>query len=497
MTIADNPLYTAAQVRACEQHAIEQRGIDADELMARAGAASLTAIKRFFPTARKLVLFCGAGNNGGDGYILAKLARQKGYNVTINQYKTVESLPDTARHAATQALAAGVNCQCLDEPLEEDVDLIIDALTGIGLNGAIKEPLATAINQINDSAIPILSLDIPSGLNSDTGQVMGVAVKALATITFVGKKIGMMTADGPDHCGDILLDDLNLNPTQAKVSPAAFTLDDRIIQQVLQKRPRNSHKGDFGDVLLVGGGLGMPGAICLAAKAALRVGAGRATAATRPEHLSHLLNGLPEAMVLGVHHAEQIQPLLDNAAVCLIGPGLGQDQWAMDLFNLVMASQLPMVIDASALRSLAAHPQYDDNWVLTPHPAEAAALLNCTTADVQQDRLKAVTAIQQRYGGTVVLKGVGSLIKTDHAETWLCAAGNPGMSSAGMGDVLGGVIAGLIAQKIPLAEAAKVGVQLHARAGDIAAQLHGERGLLASDLMPYLHQLVNLKEAGQ
>lgn len=494
MTLAqDTPLYTAAQIRACEQDAISHRGISADELMTRAGTAALLALRRFFPAARRLAIFCGGGNNGGDGYVLARLAQEKGYSVNVYQYKSPENLPEPARHAALLTLAAGVPCQYLDEPLEDEVDVIVDALTGIGLQGVITEPLTTVINQINESDIPVFALDIPSGLHSDSGRIMGVCVKAAATITFIARKLGMMTAEGPDYCGDIVLDDLQLPLNQNQMTPAARLLDDRLLQ-TLKKRPRNSHKGHFGHVLAVGGGLGMPGAIALAAKAALRVGAGLVTVATRPEYAQGLCHFLPEAMVSGVNHSEQLLPLLEKATVCLIGPGLGEEEWAWELFNVVMTSQLPMVIDAHALHCLASDPQYDDNWILTPHPGEAALLLQCTTADIQQDRLQAITTLQQRYGGNIVLKGVGSLIQTDQAETWVCGAGNPGMASAGMGDVLSGVLAGLVAQKLALSKATKLGVYVHARAGDIAAQLHGERGTLASDLLPYLHQLVNPKE---
>lgn len=496
MTTANSPLFTSRQIRNCEQNAMAVMGVSADELMERAGAAAFTALTRLFPAAKTLTFFCGAGNNAGDGYVLARLALEKGFNVVVHQYKSIEDLPDTAAHAALKAVAAGVQCQFLDEPIDGDTDLIIDALLGIGLHGIVTNPLAAVINQINDSGLPVLSLDIPSGLNSDTGQVMGVCIKATATVTFIGKKLGMMTQDGPDHCGEVHLFDLQTESLSAVFTAAAFILEDALTKQLLPNRPRNSHKGHFGHVLVIGGGVGMPGAVYLAAMAALRTGAGLVTIATRPEHAGLMIANLPEAMISGIDDVNELLPLLAKATVCLIGPGLGEDEWAVNLFNLVISSQLPMIIDASALHILADNPQLDDNWILTPHPGEAASLLNTSTADIQADRLLAVTTIQQQYGGNVVLKGVGSLLQTDKLETWLCAAGNPGMASPGMGDVLSGVIAGLVAQKLSLTDAAKLGVQLHARAGDAAAKQNGERGLLASDLMPWLHQLVNHRDPG-
>ncbi|KTD64378.1 bifunctional ADP-dependent NAD(P)H-hydrate dehydratase/NAD(P)H-hydrate epimerase [Legionella spiritensis] len=491
MITPNSPLFTSRHIRACEQHAIQTMGISADELMARAGLAVFTTIRDVFPSVHSLAVFCGSGNNAGDGYVLARLAHENGYDVTIHQYKKIEDLPDPARHAALEAVSAGVVCQCLDDPLDSDTDLIIDALLGIGLQGMVKEPLLAAINQINDSGLPVLSIDIPSGLDSDTGRMMGACVRASVTITFIGKKLGMFTLDGPDHCGELIADDLQLQAYLTSLIPAARILDNSLPGDLLKKRPRNSHKGMFGHVLAIGGGFGMPGAIYLAAAAALRVGAGLVTIATRPEHEGFMLANLPEAMVSGIDDVAELLPLLAKATVCLIGPGLGEDEWAVNLFKLVMASQLPMVIDASALHILADNPQHDDNWILTPHPGEAAGLLNCTTAEIQQDRLLATTTLQQQFGGNIVLKGAGSLVQTDKSESYLCAAGNPGMSSPGMGDVLSGVIAGLIAQKLSLSDAARLGVLIHARAADLAALRDGERGLLASDVMPFLRRLAN------
>jgi NAD(P)H-hydrate epimerase len=491
MTSSKTALYQATQIRSIELMAKDELGLSEDELMDRAGSSAFSTLCHLYPEVRSIAVFCGSGNNAGDGYVLARLVQEKGYSVIVNQYKTIENLPPTARHAALQALAAGVPCQCIDDPIDSEVELIVDALLGIGIKGQVQGPLAIAINQINDAKLPVLSLDVPSGLDADSGQVMGVSVIASHTVTFIGYKLGLMTLDGPDHCGEIICHNLQLEKGLATIEPAAYLLDDNLNKILLPRRLKNSHKGRFGHVLIIGGGYGMPGSVFMAANAALRVGAGIVTIATRPEYANQVLPSLPEAMIYGIDEAQELSTLIDKATVCIIGPGLGVDEWAKVLFASALASQLPMIIDASALGLLAQNPQHDDNWILTPHPGEAASLLNCTTAEIQNDRYQAVIRLQDLYGGNIILKGVGTLVATDDSEIYLCNAGNPGMASAGMGDALSGVIAGLVAQGLLLADAAKLGPWLHAKAGDAAAAKQGERGLVATDLMPYLQRLVN------
>jgi ADP-dependent NAD(P)H-hydrate dehydratase / NAD(P)H-hydrate epimerase len=485
-------LFQTQQIRDCETIAIRDLNIKETELMAFAGRAALKALKSLFPRAKKIVIYCGSGNNAGDGYVLALLAQQAGYSVIINQYKCPDKLPFAANIAAKAAIAANIPCRQYEDALiDSDVDLIVDALLGTGLHSKVREPFFSAINQINTSKLPVLSLDIPSGLDANTGRVMGIGVRAAATITFIGKKVGMMTLNGPDYCGEIICDDLNLGDCLATIFPAARILAPRVSPTLLPKRKKNCHKNDFGHVLVIGSSDGMPGAVRLAAMAALRVGAGVVSVATKTQYATGAIDLLPEAMIYGIEDAEDLQPLIKRATVCIIGPGLGDDVWAKQLFNKVISSQLPLIIDAGALRILAQAPQQNDNWVLTPHPGEAAALLSCSSNEIQEDRLKAVSLLQEKYRGNVVLKGVGSLIRTDEPATFLCDAGNSGMASAGMGDVLSGVIAGLLGQGLALADAAKIGVWLHASAADQAVQKLGERGLIASDLMPFLRLVVN------
>lgn len=263
-------------------------------------------------------------------------------------------------------------------------------------------------------------------------------------------------------------------------------------KSLLYPRPRDAHKGLFGHVLIIGGDYGMAGAVKLAGEAALRVGAGLVSIATRPEHTSAIVSGRPELMCHGIKEAKELKPLLAKASVIVLGPGLGQSAWSKQLFKTVLNTPQPKIIDADGLNLLAKQPKKSNHWILTPHPGEATRLLNITSKDIQSDREKAVKQLQQKYDGVIVLKGAGSLVCSANSLS-ICQAGNPGMASGGMGDVLSGVIGGLLAQQFTLQQAAELGVCIHAHAGDLAAQQHDERGMLASDLMPYLRELMNSK----
>ena len=491
MTKSDNALYRCDQIRACEQQAMSLYQLNGIALISQAGTEAFFFITRAYPQVKHLAVFCGAGNNAGDGYALAKLAHENGLSVIVYQCKAIEDLPDAAKHFAHLAIDAGVECQWADDSLDNEVELIVDALLGIGLKGPVHGVIATAIHQINSSGLPVVSLDIPSGLNADTGEVSNCCVNATATLTYIARKAGMFTLDGPDYCGEIHCRSLQLNTCVAGLEPQAILLHTESLPLPLKKRKKNTHKGDFGHVLIIGGGPGMPGAVSLSAKAALRTGAGAVTVATWPEHAMGALSLVPEAMVWGIHEACELEPLLAKASVCVIGPGLGETQWARSLFLTAIKSMLPMIIDASALRLLGDMPQLDDNWILTPHPGEAANLLSCTTQDIQKDRYDAVRALQNLYGGVIVLKGVGTLIQGLDKNTFVCPKGNPGMASAGMGDVLSGIIAGFCAQGLSLSDATKLGVWVHAVAGDKVAETRGEVGLVASDLLEILPSVLN------
>lgn len=492
ITINNNLLCYANEIRSFETFVLNKFNLSESILMERAGTAAFKYLLKFYPHVRQITICCGGGNNAGDGYVLARLAHQNGIKVVLNQYKPLETLPPTAYQAVSAALSVGITPEFMPESLDKDSDIIIDALLGIGLKGKVYDTLIPVIGQINGSNVPIISIDIPSGLNSDTGEVMGVAVKANLTLTFIARKIGLTTADGPDYSGKVICDDLGLSCYFSSFAGIGTYLAEETPPFVFSPRPKNSHKAAFGHVLVIGGNYGMPGSIVLAASAALRVGAGLVSIATRPEHAAHVLSALPEAMIYGIENKKSLEPLLKKARFCIVGPGLGEDKWAKMLFKQVMNTSLPMVVDASALRLLVEQKQYRrKNWILTPHPGEASTLLNITTFETQKDRVKTVIALQEEYMGNIVLKGIGTLIRTDKQENYVCLAGNPGLASAGTGDVLSGIIGGLAAQNLSLSTATLLGVWVHARVGDRVAQTQGERGLLASDLLNYLPYVLN------
>lgn len=483
-------LYLVEQVRLVERQAQDELAISEDELMRRAGLAAFKSLKSNYPDIRHIIVFCGSGNNAGDAFVVAKLAQQQGFVVQLFHCKPIEDLPPAASRAAYSAMEAGVVCQPIEEIVDMEGELIVDGLLGIGIQGDVYGAIAQTINLINDSDLPVISLDVPSGLDADTGTILGACVRADITVSFIAQKVGMYTADASDYCGKIICNHLELESCLIHLKPAAYLLSEMVLEGVIAPRHKNSHKGDYGHVLVIGGDKGMVGATYLAAMASLRVGAGKTTIATHPEHGHYgCLPTFPEIMVHGIESASDLLPLLQGATVCVLGPGLGERPWAEGLYEAVIAAQLPLVMDASALRILARHPQHDDNWILTPHPGEAANLLSCSASMIQENRWQAVQAIQQRYGGAVVLKGAGTLIGSEN-EVYICADGNPGMASAGMGDILSGVIGGVLAQGVGLFSAAQLGVWLHAKAGDDAAH-QGERGLVASDLLPYLRKQVN------
>ncbi|HUO96485.1 MAG TPA: NAD(P)H-hydrate dehydratase [Steroidobacteraceae bacterium] len=487
-------VYSTAAIRAADRYAIETLGVPGYTLMTRAGEAALSALRSQWPLARRLLVLAGPGNNGGDGYVVARFARAAGLEVTVAAPAGEPKGGDAAR-AAADWRAAGGTTQPFAPNLLAQADLIVDALLGTGLVRDVEPGLAALISVVNASGRAIVSLDVPSGLDTDTGQVRGVAIRAALTVTFVGLKPGLFLGAGPEHIGRLVCDDLEVAPAAfANAVPALRRIPEREMRALLPRRARTAHKGVHGRVLIVGGGAGMPGAARLAGEAALRAGAGLVTVATWPAHAAALAAGRPELICLPVEKPADLNSALAAADVVAIGPGLGRSSWAEGLWRAVLATDVPLIVDADALNLLAAAPARSARWCLTPHPGEAGRLLGSSAEEVQSDRLSAVRALAARYDGVAVLKGAGTLVAAGDSAPWVCERGNPGMGAAGMGDVLTGVIAAIAAQQAdPLAAlgpAAAVAVLVHAQAGDLAAR-GGERGILASDLIAQLPACVN------
>lgn len=485
-------LYRAEQVRALDRSAIETHGIPGLALMERAGAAAFRLLRTRWPGVRRVAVLCGTGNNGGDGFVVARLARTAGLEVTLLQLGDPERIRGDARTSLQAFRALGGESRPFDG-LPRETELVVDGVFGTGLEREVSGRWRQALEQVNRHPAPVLALDIPSGLHSDSGRALGVAVHAEATISFIGLKQGMFTGDGPAYCGEIRFDALAVPAViYSREILAARRLDWAQQATRLSPRRRTVHKGDCGHLLVVGGDLGFSGAARLAAEAGARTGAGLVTLATRPEHAPLTNLQRPELMCHGVDAPAQLEPLLQRASVVAVGPGLGRGGWSRGLLERVLATPLPLVVDADALNLLAASPLKRDDWVLTPHPGEAARLLGTSVAEIQSDRFAAVVRLQQRYGGSVVLKGAGSLVLgPSRRPPGVCSDGNPGMASGGMGDLLTGIIGAFMAQGFEPEQAAGLGVCLHAAAADRAAADGGERGLLASDLMPGIRRLVN------
>jgi ADP-dependent NAD(P)H-hydrate dehydratase / NAD(P)H-hydrate epimerase len=485
-------LYTVDQVRALDHRAIHALGIPGYELMERAAAAALVCLRAHWPQARRVAVYCGVGNNGGDGFLLAALAREAGLHAEV--IALGDSRGEDAQHARSAFERGGGVVQAWqDQALFPDADVHVDALFGTGLQRALAPEVAKLVQRIHAAGQPVLALDVPSGVNADTGEVPGEAIHADVTVSFIAAKRGLWTGQAPGYVGRLQLDPLGLPDALWQGSQA----DAQLLQPAtLAPRPRQAHKGDNGHVLAIGGEHGTAGAIRLCGEAALRAGAGLVSVATRGEHLVALNSARPELMAHDVNGPQALEPLLRRATVLALGPGLGQGAWGHALWLTALDAGLPMVLDADGLNLLVREPRtLAMPAVITPHPGEAARLLGCDTAAIGADRYAAVRELARRYGAVAVLKGAGSLVADPTGRVAVCPWGNPGMASGGMGDLLTGIVAALLAQGSDPWQAATLGVGLHARAGDLAAARGGERGLIASDLLEPLRLLLNGRES--
>ncbi len=487
-------LYTAAQVRELDRRAIERLGaaggVDPDAagymLMQRAGAAAFRLLQLRWPAARSLAIFCGGGNNGGDGVVLANLARAAGYDVRVALAREPQQLRGAAARAWSDWAAAGGDHVALDALEPAAADLVIDALLGTGLDRPVHGAIAESVARINAAAVPVLALDIPSGLQADTGAVLGDAIAAAATVTFIGAKRGLYTGAAPDFTGPVFLDRLEVpDAVYAESGETVQPIDRGWVGPRLPRRRPAAHKGHHGHVLVVGGDYGLAGAARMAGEAALRCGAGLVTVGTRPEHATSLALARPELMTRALADPDgELPQLLGAADVVVAGPGLGQGDWSRAALAAVRAAEgRRRLLDADGLSLLAEAPgPIGPDTVLTPHPGEAGRLLGSSAAEVQQDRFAALAGLVQRYDATVVLKGAGSLVGAPGEPPRMLPGARPAMAVGGMGDVLSGAIAALLGQGLAPSVAAATGVWLHAAAADRCAATAGESGVLPGDL---------------
>ncbi len=505
-------LYSVSQVQEFEKLACKIRGITSFELMKSAGLAALLLIKKAWPDVRNILILSGSGNNGGDGYVIAGLAKREGVQVRVLQLCSSRELKGDAKLGYEFALSEDVSMHAFTDlsDFQKSVGtdtVIVDALLGTGICRNVSGDYREAIKGINSASCPVFALDVPSGLNADTGMPMKEAVAADVTITFIGVKQGLLTGEGRDYCGQIFFEKLDLPDSifdsSLSLSPSLQRIDINFAISHLSPRKISSNKKHHGHVVVVGGDYGFGGAAILTGEAALRSGSGLVTLLTRSEHRSAALARRPELMILGTEDKDaDPESVLAGATVIVIGPGLGRSDWANNLLRLVLrlnvTSLIPLVVDADALNLLSEKLDVKgrvrrNNWILTPHPGEAARLLGWSIEEVQNDRFAALKEVSTNWGGACLLKGSGSLTcNSDVSHSMcLCSEGNPGMASAGMGDVLTGIVASLLGQGFSLFDALNCGICIHGKAGDLAKKSGGERGLLASDLFPYLRELVN------
>ncbi|WP_163831744.1 NAD(P)H-hydrate dehydratase [Spartinivicinus ruber] len=495
------PLYTAEQVRQLDHYAIHQQGIPGYTLMERAGKATFKVLQQqclqwFGKAGYSLQVLCGSGNNAGDGYIVAGLAKQKGVEVEVIAVGDPGKLKGDALTAYQWCLKQLVPIIPWQEKHELTADVFVDALLGTGLTGSVRNTYALVIETLNVTEKPVIAVDIPSGLCADTGAVLGVAVKAENTVTFIGRKRGLYTHQGPEFAGDVSFAGLGVPELVYHATPCnSHLLDPACFSNALPIRRQNSHKGLFGHLLLIGGDHGMAGAITMAAEAALHTGAGLVSVVTRPAYISAIQARCPEVMAVGCDNPDQIARVLAGKTAIVVGPGLGQSHWSRQCLLAAINSGLPLVIDADGLNLMAVEPtlleQKQSDWLLTPHPGEAGRLMGVSTQKIQQNRFAAVELLADQYNSTIVLKGAGSLVCTK-GQIQLANVGNPGMAVGGMGDVLSGLLGALLAQGVSTVDAAGLGTWLHSHSADQLAELiGGYYGLRATELIPLIRKQIN------
>lgn len=476
-------LYPTTQIRELE------RRHGSAGLMEKAGLAAAELARNLVGEGKRVLVLAGPGNNGGDGLVAARWLKSWEFTVEVVFTGNAAKLPpDAAAAHAAWIAASGTTQTSLPQG---EFDLVIDALFGIGLARAPEGIYPKLIDYINTQAAPVLALDIPTGLDADTGRILGAAVEADHTLTFIGLKPGLFTLEGPDHAGEVHLADLGVS---AEDGASRFLMNRPPCLPT--RRRKNSHKGSYGDVAVIGGAESMVGAAFMAARAALLMGSGRVFVGLLAQHAPVVDLRQPELMVREAGNVIA----LDHLDVLIVGPGLGRSPAARTVLEQALKHHAALVLDADALNLIATTPEFKSllsqrrpgSTVITPHPGEAATLLQTDTATVQSDRIAAACRLAKTFNAAAVLKGCGSLVAVPDGRWFVNASGNPGMAAAGMGDVLAGIIGGLIAQKLDAESATLLGVYLHGAAGDaLIASGIGPVGLTASEVAQEARNLLN------
>ena len=499
-------LFTSQETRKLDSLAIKEKNISSFSLMEEAALFSLNVLLENWPKTSQVIVFCGKGNNAGDGYLLAGLAKEAGITSIIVQVQDIKKLKPTSRKALDWSLSKKVQKITLASfnklKLQKNV-ILVDALLGTGIKGVVKKRIYDAVKVLNikSGKHPILSLDVPTGICSDTGIELGMAVRANVTATFLGRKRGCYTSKGRECSGKIRFSNLSVRQKVLNgIQPNCHIISMEKGLKKLTNRDTNSHKGNYGHVFVIGGDKGFGGAAILAAKAAAKSGSGLTTLVTREEHLTAALTQCPELMVISVESGQDVEPHLNRASVIVIGPGLGRSAWSEQMLQRTFwesnRRKIPVVLDADALNLLSdlkLDSTKPKKIILTPHPGEAARLLNKTVDEIESDRFKSVMELQKKYNALCVLKGSGSLVCSSRYRrqyVGVCESGNPGMASGGMGDLLSGLIGSFLAQGLSVVQAVETAVDIHSKAADMAALELGELSILASDVLEDIQYLL-------
>ena len=478
--------YDGPASQAADEAAREGIPIAGFDLMRRAAQEALRVIVAEYPEANKLLVICGKGNNGGDGYLVASLAAAQGIAATVVSIFEPSELSGDAVLAYEEVCKLGIAClENMDELDLDAFDVVVDAMLGTGFRDEARPSFAEAITKINESKSPVVAIDLPSGVNASTGA-SSHGVQSDHTVTFITQKIGTSTGPGRSLAGRVHYCDLAV---PGHLLPTPFASPCHWYGGALPHPGTNAYKHQMGHVLIAGGDLGMPGAVAMAAEAALRVGAGMVTIATRVEHADAMLARIPEAMTLDPE-ADDFVDRLSSFDVVVLGPGLGRKSWGLGLYQNVEASKVPVVLDADGLFLLAQNKHWHGGQLaMTPHSAEAARLLDGSVSQIEADRFSSAQALGEQYQARINLKGPGSVLRLQ-SRLEICVYGKPGMATAGMGDVLSGIVGGVLAgayrstatedEKDQLFSAA---VALHSKAADHAASQVGMRSLVATDVI--------------
>lgn len=470
-------LYTREQAYQLDKLAIQQDRQPGRQLMQKAAEAVWRAIQNRWSNVNHIVVLAGSGNNGGDAFALALLARNNGVIVDIVSVGDLShQSPESAFYRQQWQMSGGTVTPWTDSCPE--CDLIVDGLLGIGLSKSLTSDWQTMVESINAHQAPKVCIDIPSGLNANTGNAMPCAIQADLTVTFIARKVGCYLADGPDYCARLEFDDLGLSTASRRQVDAVVQLLDETNVRLPATRRKNSHKNQFGHVLVVGGNRGLSGAVQLAGMAALRAGTGLVSLCVHPQNYP-----LTTSAELMQSDWSELDAMVERASVVVVGPGLGRCQQATRVLEQLACIDKPMLIDADALDAGFISSLATQRAILTPHPGEAARLLNNSTADIQQDRIEALQKMMQHWPAVCVLKGAGTLIGQRDELLTLCARGHAGMATAGMGDVLSGIIAAYLAQGLDPLLAAQTGVLVHSLAAEEYARNFDANSLIASDVI--------------